>query len=364
MVAQRRLFRSSPAANAASAASRATAWTWSRCRASTSPARAGGSSASSTGRTSCSSARSIPPTSSGTSRSTASRTRSSCRRCCSSSCRSRRRGHRLLEPRHHPLRRVADLGRRAREVDQVFGCGSCRPTGSPRPPAPSCSCHPKTTMSAARTRTGCAPPAGRCPGVELRIVDSEAQRLARGRVGEVWIRVAQQHEGLLEPARGDGRVDHARRLVPHRRRRLPRRDGYLYIHDRIKDMIIIGRREHLPRRDRERAHEPSRGGRRRGDRRARRHVGRDGQGDRRARARRRLTEHELMAYCRERLAHYKCPTSVDWTERCPATRRGRSSRPTCASRTGRARSAACTEAPAVCRQPAGVVPCARAVRVR
>ena len=26
-----------------------------------------------------------------------------------------------------------------------------------------------------------------------------------------------------------------------------------------------------------------------------------------------LTDHELMAYSRERLAHFKCPTSVDWT---------------------------------------------------
>ena len=30
-------------------------------------------------------------------------------------------------------------------------------------------------------------------------------------------------------------------------------DGYLYIHDRVKDMIVSRRREHLPGRGRERA---------------------------------------------------------------------------------------------------------------
>ena len=56
----------------------ATAWRWWPCRASTSPARAGVSSASSTARTSCCCERSIPRPSCGTSRGTASRTRCTC----------------------------------------------------------------------------------------------------------------------------------------------------------------------------------------------------------------------------------------------------------------------------------------------
>ena len=36
-----------------------------------------------------------------------------------------------------------------------------------------------------------------------------------------------------------------------------------------------------------------------------------------------LTDHELMAFSRERLAHFKCPTSVDWTEVLPRNPSGK-----------------------------------------
>ena len=36
-----------------------------------------------------------------------------------------------------------------------------------------------------------------------------------------------------------------------------------------------------------------------------------------------LTDHELMAFSRERLAHYKCPTSVDWIEALPRNPSGK-----------------------------------------
>ena len=36
-----------------------------------------------------------------------------------------------------------------------------------------------------------------------------------------------------------------------------------------------------------------------------------------------LTDHELMAYSRERLADFKCPTSVDWTDALPRNPSGK-----------------------------------------
>ena len=36
-----------------------------------------------------------------------------------------------------------------------------------------------------------------------------------------------------------------------------------------------------------------------------------------------LTDHELMAFSRERLAGFKCPTSVDWTDVLPRNPSGK-----------------------------------------
>jgi acyl-CoA synthetase (AMP-forming)/AMP-acid ligase II len=37
----------------------------------------------------------------------------------------------------------------------------------------------------------------------------------------------------------------------------------------------------------------------------------------------RVTEVELVAHCRERLAHFKCPTSVEFRETLPRTATGK-----------------------------------------
>ncbi len=82
------------------------------------------------------------------------------------------------------------------------------------------------------------------PGVEMKLIDPELERGQRRQRRPERDRRdrdqgPQHHEGLLRPARGDRRGD-PRRLVPLRRPRPPRRDGWYYIVDRSKDMIIRG----------------------------------------------------------------------------------------------------------------------------
>ena len=148
---------------------------------------------------------------------------------------------------------------------------SSRSTGSPRRRR----CSPSTARP--RSGTGSTPASARSgsrragvPAVGVRMRVDDGGRGARA--------LQPRLRGLLEAARGDGQ-GHRRRLVPHRRRRLHRR--------RL-------RRDHRPQegRDHHRRRErlvdrggglpvpAPRGGRGRGDRRARREVGRDHQGPR------------------------------------------------------------------------------------
>jgi fatty-acyl-CoA synthase len=88
--------------------------------------------------------------------------------------------------------------------------------------------------------------AGRAgPGVALRIVDAASGRdCAPGEVGEVWIRTRQNMKGYWRnpqataQAYPEGRPDGVGWFRSGDAGYL--RDGYLYIHDRIKDMIISG----------------------------------------------------------------------------------------------------------------------------
>ena len=121
---------------------------------------------------------------------------------------------------------------------------------------------------------------------------------------------------------------------------------YVVISDRKKDVIITGG-ENVTSIEVEDCLLPAprrrRGG---GHRRARREVGRDGQGARRAARRaRRVTEDELIAFCRERLAHYKCPTSIEFRDGArPAPRPASCRSSSSASPTGRAATSSSTSA--------------------
>jgi acyl-CoA synthetase (AMP-forming)/AMP-acid ligase II len=100
-------------------------------------------------------------------------------------------------------------------------------------------------------------------------------------------------------------------------------DGYLYIHDRVKDMIVSGGENVYPAEVENvlMAHPavadvavigvPS-------DR-----WGETAKAVIVRRAGVDVTEQEIIDYCRERLARFKCPTSVDWADVLPRNPSGK-----------------------------------------
>jgi long-chain acyl-CoA synthetase len=167
-------------------------------------------------------------------------------------------------------------------------------------------------------------------GVELRIAAADGTALPTGEIGEVWIRSPStmigywdRPDATAEAITPDGwlRSGDAGRLDA---------DGYLYIEDRVKDMIITGGENVFPAEIEsvlmghpavtdaavigvpdERWGEtvkaivvPAPGTP-------------DDEGSRRA------LGGELLSWCRERLAGYKCPTSVDWIDELPRNPSGK-----------------------------------------
>jgi long-chain acyl-CoA synthetase len=73
----------------------------------------------------------------------------------------------------------------------------------------------------------------------MKVVDDDGNEVPAGRGRRDRDPRPQRDEGLLEPPRRDRRGD-PRRLVPHRRHGRVDEDGYFFIVDRKKDMIIRG----------------------------------------------------------------------------------------------------------------------------
>jgi long-chain acyl-CoA synthetase len=161
-------------------------------------------------------------------------------------------------------------------------------------------------------------------GVELRIVDPVTGEDAPvGEVGEVWCRTEQNMKGYwnrpeetVKAVREGGwfRTGDAGYLD---------NEGYLYIHDRVKDMIVSGGENVYP----AEVENVLMGHPAVSD------VAVIGVPDDRwgevgkALVVRKpdvdVTEQELIDFCRERLAHYKCPKSVVWTESLPRNPSGK-----------------------------------------
>jgi long-chain acyl-CoA synthetase len=161
------------------------------------------------------------------------------------------------------------------------------------------------------------------PGVEIRIVDSSTfADLPTGDVGEIWIRSPQVMVGYWRQpeettkAIVDGwfRTGDAGFLDA---------DGYLYIHDRVKDMIVSGGENVYPAEVENvlMAHPAVADAAVIG-------VPHEKWGET-AKAvlvkapGAEATDEEIMAYCRDHLAKFKCPTSVDWVEVLPRNPSGK-----------------------------------------
>jgi acyl-CoA synthetase (AMP-forming)/AMP-acid ligase II len=161
--------------------------------------------------------------------------------------------------------------------------------------------HPERLLSAGRA----------IPGMEVRIVDTVTlQDAPTGAPGEIWLRSEQVMKGFLgrpeETAKvvtGDGwfRTGDIGRIDA---------DGFVYVEDRLKDVIISGGENiYSPEVERVLAEHP-----------AVLECAVVGVPDERwgeaVRAYVALkpaasaTEEDVIAFCRERLAHYKCPSSV------------------------------------------------------
>ena len=158
-------------------------------------------------------------------------------------------------------------------------------------------------------------------GNELRVVGHDGEEVADGEVGEIWIRGPGVMKGYWRnPEATEGSITEdgwyktgdAGYLV----------DGYLFIHDRIKDMIISGGENIYPAEvenalmshpgvsDAAVIGVPS-------DRWGETVKAVVSRGDGA------LTEEEVISHCRQRLAHYKCPTSVDWMDEIPRNPSGK-----------------------------------------
>ena len=162
------------------------------------------------------------------------------------------------------------------------------------------------------------------PGVEVRIVDSETGRdCAQGEVGEIWIRSPQVMLGYWKRPEDTAKAIDADGWFKSGDAGYLDADGYVYIHDRVKDMIVSGGENVYPAEVENvlmshpgiadvavigiphekwgetalavvvRAKDAT------------------------------VTEQEIIDFSRERLARFKCPTQVQWIDVLPRNPSGK-----------------------------------------
>jgi long-chain acyl-CoA synthetase len=162
------------------------------------------------------------------------------------------------------------------------------------------------------------------PGVELRIVDTASgEDVPVGEVGEIWVRTRQVMKGYWNLPEASAEVMEEGGWFRTGDAGYLDADGYVYIHDRVKDMIVSGGENVYPA-EVENA--------------LMAHPGiadvavigvPDDKWGETAKAMvvkapgAEPTEQEIIDFARERLARYKCPSSVDFVEALPRNPSGK-----------------------------------------
>ena len=161
------------------------------------------------------------------------------------------------------------------------------------------------------------------PGVEIRIVDDAGNDIATGDVGEIWIRSPQVMVGYWKMPEETSKAITADGWFKSGDAGYLDADGYLYIHDRVKDMIVSGGENVYP----AEVENVLMG-----------HpavadcavigVPHDKWGETAkaiivAAPDAVVDEADIIGYCQERLAKFKCPTSVDVVEMLPRNPSGK-----------------------------------------
>ena len=167
----------------------------------------------------------------------------------------------------------------------------------------------------------CGKPA---PGVNIRIVDSSTGKdMPTGEVGEIWVKAPTVMKGYWNNPKATAEAITSDGWFKTGDAGYMDADGYIYIHDRVKDMIVSGGENVYPAEvenvlmghpaiadvavigvPHEKWGET-----------AKAVVVRAKDAE--------VTEAEIIAYAKERLAGFKCPTSVDWADALPRNPSGK-----------------------------------------
>ncbi|MBI4932721.1 MAG: long-chain-fatty-acid--CoA ligase [Actinobacteria bacterium] len=162
------------------------------------------------------------------------------------------------------------------------------------------------------------------PGVGLKIVDPDTgAECPQGEVGEIWLSGQQIMKGYWNMPEETTKSINAEGWFRSGDAGYVDADGYVYIHDRVKDMIVSGGENVYPAEVENvlMSHPAIADVAVIG-------VPHDRWGETAKamvvkKAGAEVTEQEIIDYARERLAKFKCPTSVDWLEALPRNPTGK-----------------------------------------